>query len=245
MIVRGGYMVCLSKTDGVPVALLAWIVAMPIAIYFRNEPFTLWALSTVILLQLHSKANWKAWLASILLAIPAILIGGLTSTASIICGIAIGCTCVGTFRWVRRQTDWLHALLPMAITYITIGVGLIHLIVRCYTPHTIDSAILGFEKRWIFSLSVTVWQWCEAHRFVYLFFFVIYKCLPCVAILVVASAGKAGCARVMKPLLLCGLAAVPFYLLFPAVGPAHVADSFHAVRNCIPSLHLTWAMLCG
>jgi hypothetical protein len=212
---------------------------MPLAIIFKNTPFTGWALSTVILLQFHSKAGWKHWFASVLLAIPMILGYG---PAGIIPGIAVGCTCVGTFRWARRETDWLHAILPLTIAYAVVVVGIVHQVVILFTPLPIDAAILEFEQRWLFSLSVTLWQWSEAHKFVFLFFLVIYYCLPCVVILVVAAAGPSGAQRILRPLLLASVAVAPIYVLFPAVGPAHIGDS-HALRNCIPSLHFAWAVL--
>lgn len=36
--------------------------------------------------------------------------------------------------------------------------------------------------------------------------------------------------------------AVPCYLLVPAAGPAYAGQA-NALRNCMPSLHLTWAAL--
>jgi hypothetical protein len=48
--------------------------------------------------------------------------------------------------------------------------------------------------------------------------------------------------RYLLAMFIAALLAAPCYLLFPAVGPAHLSDAL-APRNSIPSLHFAWAFL--
>jgi hypothetical protein len=81
----------------------------------------------------------------------------------------------------------------------------------------------------------------------------IYEALP----LVVAAAWSLERPRLLlRSVVLGAVLAVPFYLLIPACGPAHAftdwpngsahlvsAISIFHPRNCVPSMHVAWAML--
>ena len=80
---------------------------------------------------------------------------------------------------------------------------------------------------------------------------VAYNCIPLVlAVQYVAERST----LLLRACILGGLLALPFYSLFPAVGPAHALAGYpsaaialtavgDAPRNCMPSMHLAWALL--
>jgi PAP2 superfamily len=68
----------------------------------------------------------------------------------------------------------------------------------------------------------------------------LYYCLPLVAAVVLAFSDNRK--RVGAALILAPVMALPLYVAFPACGPGHIGEP-GAMRNCIPSLHLAWALL--
>lgn len=79
-----------------------------------------------------------------------------------------------------------------------------------------------------------------AHHLVAGFFTLIYLAIPyAAAVSLGTSANPRHAAYVM---VLAAIIAAPLYLTFPAVGPKFVGQK-HAIPNCMPSLHMTWAIL--
>jgi hypothetical protein len=106
--------------------------------------------------------------------------------------------------------------------------GLVHL-----TPHTIDHYIdIGVSRHFM--------AWARVHPAGDLFFRFIYATI--LLAVAVGSAASSNPWRVVKTLLIASLLAIPIFVLFPATGPAWISDPT-APRNCIPSLHVTWAIL--
>jgi membrane-associated phospholipid phosphatase len=104
------------------------------------------------------------------------------------------------------------------------------------TAGTIDDTLLRLEH----GVRVTMYHWVLAHHFCYLFLAAVYCALPVAeALVLIVSARRLAC---LASIVLAGLFAPIFYMIFPAVGPAWVGVA-DAPRNCVPSLHLTWALL--
>lgn len=68
-----------------------------------------------------------------------------------------------------------------------------------------------------------------------------YDALPLALMIMLVVISGAPKRRMLASMALAGVLIIPCYLLFPAVGPVHVGDP-NAPRNCMPSMHLTWAL---
>lgn len=104
------------------------------------------------------------------------------------------------------------------------------------TLRTIDGTLAAFDH----GTGIAVWHWCLAHPACYLVLKPVYYGLG-VAII----AGLTFTSRrqeLIRALLVGSVAGLFCYFLFPAVGPIWVGQP-GAIRNCMPSLHLTWALL--
>lgn len=105
------------------------------------------------------------------------------------------------------------------------------------TPHTRDALLL----QWDFGVEAAVRSWAVASPLMPTIE-VVYNALPFAVILAVAATSGAMRSRLLWALGLGGALVVPCYVLCPAVGPVHLAEPY-AFRNCMPSMHLTWALL--
>jgi hypothetical protein len=106
------------------------------------------------------------------------------------------------------------------------------------TPITFDAQLLRFDR----GLSTAIYMWALQHSWRSLAAYAIYVSLPAaVALAIRVTLGRARLHLLLALCLAPALAALCF-LILPAVGPAHVGQP-HAWRNCMPSLHLSWALL--
>ncbi|HTX42323.1 MAG TPA: phosphatase PAP2 family protein [Acidobacteriaceae bacterium] len=131
-----------------------------------------------------------------------------------------------------RQLLLLAVLLPALF----IAGGLAnHAVTRC-TPRTLDSAFLRIDG----GVSTAIYHWISRRPGWRLPVNLVYCGLPVFAAFVLCTSPRRMlCATV----LLAASAVAPiFYWLFPATGPAHLGSAV-AARNCMPSLHMTWALL--
>jgi hypothetical protein len=132
----------------------------------------------------------------------------------------------------RRELCIFGLLLPLSLFVIHFEERLVAQI----TSRTIDPSLLRMEH----GASVVIYDWVSAHPIWRRVLGVIYGYLPLATTLVlIVTRRRSEC---MAAVVLAGLLAPIFYVLFPAVGPAwvNVAD---APRNCIPSLHMAWALI--
>jgi hypothetical protein len=133
---------------------------------------------------------------------------------------------------LRQEFLLLGFLLPISLVAATAAN---HLVVHL-TPHTIDTGLLRLDH----GFSTYIYHWALQRPWLYKGLGWVYYWLPFYgAFVLCVSPQRSDYARAWI------IAAVPapfFYLAFPAVGPAHLHDPT-ALRNCIPSLHLTWAAL--
>jgi hypothetical protein len=106
------------------------------------------------------------------------------------------------------------------------------------TPVTLDSQLAALDH----GIARLVRTWTTQHLQVYWLLCVVYNSLPFAAMLCASFLRGKDRWRLGYAIILGGLLVTPLYLLFPAVGPAHIGDP-NAPRNCMPSMHLTWALL--
>jgi PAP2 superfamily len=225
------------KYDPLAMAFAAWSVCLLIVWKYGNADIT-WAFLPSIYFQFRSKASPTHWLLSAVLGLPILFIH---SGALALFALALGCITVTAYRVTKGEAPFSN-LLPLLMVYFTVCVGLMHAVVLHFTPHTIDATMLSLDHRWFSDVSTATWHWAQGHLLVNGFFAFIYYSLPCVAVLILASLDNSKIFRSIAVLLMAAVCAVPFYLLFPAVGPALKTDP-SAPRNCLPSLHVTWAIL--
>lgn len=138
--------------------------------------------------------------------------------------------------WPRRarRTDLAMACaVPVAFRIFWLPMNLI----TAGTPKTVDSQLNAID----FGVSARLWHAAEANVWVNAAFAAIYASLPIAIMLGLFLAGPRQ-RQLVGAIVYGAILALPFYGAFPAVGPAHLKDP-HAWRNCMPSMHLTWALL--
>jgi hypothetical protein len=133
------------------------------------------------------------------------------------------------------QRDDLAIAFLIPFSFVIMGV--VNSAVRGLTPHTIDAQLSMLDM----GIGRAIWTFAKAHAWFRQPLFIIYLGLP-EAMLLAAFVAKSERARLLVSLALAAVMVIPFYLLFPAVGPAHVGDPL-APRDCMPSMHLAWALM--
>jgi len=133
-----------------------------------------------------------------------------------------------------RQNAQIALLLPLfAVATIEANYGIAHL-----TPHLLDAALLRLD----FGIGGAIRSWTLANpmRLAAANFF--YGALPLAVAAGIAFANGRDRGQLLRAACVAAILAVPCYFLAPAVGPAHMGERL-AARNCMPSMHLAWALL--
>lgn len=104
------------------------------------------------------------------------------------------------------------------------------------TPNTIDAALARLDH----GFGVAVWHWCAAHPAALLVLHPVYYGLGIAIMAGITFTDRRQ--QLIRALLIGAVLGLLCYYLFPAVGPIWVGTP-NAIRNCMPSLHLTWALL--
>jgi hypothetical protein len=155
--------------------------------------------------------------------------------------LALGCSGVllMTYRTIRgsradRENLRIGALLPMFVLFTPIvNSHIVH-----FTPHLYDVLLLKAD----FGVSAAVRGWVAAYPALMKVVVECYIGLPLAVIFAIAATSGSDRARLLWSLCLASVLVMPCYVLMPAVGPIHVGQP-NAFRNCMPSMHLTWAAL--
>lgn len=155
--------------------------------------------------------------------------------------LALGCGGILLLTWrtikeskTARQNLRIGAALPMFVVLTAFANGeIVH-----FTPRVYDALLLKTD----FGISAAVRSFTLAHHWLAVAIGVCYEALPMVVVLAIAASSGLERKRLLWSLCLAAVLAIPCYLLFPAVGPVHAGQP-NSPRNCMPSLHLTWAAL--
>ena len=135
---------------------------------------------------------------------------------------------------LARQNVQIAVLLPLSAVAMNAGnYGIAHL-----TPHLFDAALFRLDC----GIGAAIRRWTLARSARVELANVFYGALPLAVTTGIASASGQARNRLLCALCFAAILAVPCYFLMPAVGPVHVGEPL-AARNCVPSLHLTWALL--
>jgi hypothetical protein len=105
------------------------------------------------------------------------------------------------------------------------------------TPVTYDNLLAS----WDHGISASVRSWTLTRPWISSSLLFVYMAMPTAILVTIVLTRKFRRARLVWSTILGALLVVPCFLLFPAVGPIHVGDP-NAPRNCVPSMHLTWAL---
>jgi hypothetical protein len=135
----------------------------------------------------------------------------------------------------------LRMALIISVGFIAFGAieGYFWNLVTRLTPTTFDAQL----ARWDMGVAPAVRLFTEAHWWLSKPLDFIYDPILWIACMVVVGLSNGQLRRrLLISLPLGGLLVIPLYLLCPAVGPVHAGDP-QATRNCMPSMHLTWALL--
>lgn len=106
------------------------------------------------------------------------------------------------------------------------------------TPVTYD----GLLGRLDCGIAPAVRAWALNHGWAMATLVTAYKALPETILVAVAFTSNATRRKLITAMYLGSFLSLIWYVILPAVGPAHVGDAT-APRNCMPSMHCTWAFL--
>ena len=136
--------------------------------------------------------------------------------------------------WAERENLRIGAVLPIFVLFTPFANGqIVHL-----TPHLYDALLLKAD----FGVSSAMRGWIMIHPVLLKIVDECYLGLPLAVVLAIAASSGKDRVRLLWTLCLASVLVMPCYFLLPAVGPAHVGQP-NAYRNCMPSMHLTWAAL--
>jgi hypothetical protein len=135
-------------------------------------------------------------------------------------------------RAAREQLIFLGFIMPLFVALIAAAN---HIVIRL-TPRTMDWFFLRIDA----GASTAIYHWTLAHALCSDALWVVYYSLAFFAAVVMSVTPWAR--RCLWSLSLTSFCAPFLYLVFPAAGPAHLGDRL-APRNCMPSMHLAWALV--
>ncbi len=185
------------------------------------------------LLQLRTRRDLGA---TALLAIPLLVVFCLLHW-SVLFAIPMAIGSASLFALALRHSDLLPTALATPAGYIVVEHA--HPVIIGMTPRTIDASLSAIDSAFRCHAHQFM-TWAGVHPLARVLLLLVYNWLPLVAVVVMVYTKQRK--RYLLALFIAALLAVPCYLLFPAVGPAHLSDAL-APRNCLPSLHFTWALL--
>jgi hypothetical protein len=155
--------------------------------------------------------------------------------------MALGCSGVFllTYRTIRgselsRENLRIGVWLPIFVLFSAAANSL----VVHFTPHLFDDFLLQTD----FGVGARLRAWTTGNAWIWVIVGICYEALPAVVVVAIASTSGKDRSRLLWSVCLAAVLALPCYLLVPAVGPVH-AGILNSPRNCMPSLHLTWAAL--
>jgi PAP2 superfamily protein len=141
---------------------------------------------------------------------------------------------------VRRWNDLFTAVLFFLFTVLAGFLGMHY--IRWF-PRTIDPLLLQIDYALHFD-TLRASQWLLTRG--YLSFFLI-NCYNGLSIMVAVAWLAEQNAATRWSCIIGGLLCFPIYAAFPAVGPRHydwvARVAAPTMRDCVPSMHLTWAIL--
>jgi PAP2 superfamily len=137
----------------------------------------------------------------------------------------------------RGQASEGNLVIAVAMSIFCIFSGLALGWVNSVTPVTYDTQLARLD----FGIAPAVRAWAVSRAWVMDPVDFCYDALPLALMIILVVIGGQPKRRMLASMAIAGVLVIPCYLLLPAVGPIHVGD-VNAPRNCMPSMHLTWAL---
>jgi PAP2 superfamily len=137
----------------------------------------------------------------------------------------------------RGQASEGNLAIAVGMSVFCIASGLALGWVNSVTPVTYDAQLARLD----FGIAPAVRAWAAARAWVMDPINLCYDALPLALMIILVMTGGQAKRRMLASMAIAGVLVIPCYLLLPAVGPIHVGDP-NAPRNCMPSMHLTWAL---
>ena len=149
-------------------------------------------------------------------------------------GLVVGAIAAGAYGHRTKQADLVKAASFTTPLYM-LG-WLCDWWISQLTPRTIDAQLLAIDH----GVGVAVWHWSAAHPAVMWVLTPVYYGLGFAMLAGIAVTDRRR--EMLRAFVIAAVLGLLCYWMFPAVGPRWVGMP-GAVRNCMPSLHLTWALL--
>jgi hypothetical protein len=143
---------------------------------------------------------------------------------------------VGMF--CRKPDITVNSIIAISLPVGIFAIAAISLPMCALTPHTIDAQLQSID----FGVAAAFRHAAVSVAPFGLAMYLVYVNLPLAMSFVIVFSPERDRLKIGGILALAAICALPFYLLFPAVGPSHLNHP-GSPRNCMPSLHLTWALL--
>lgn len=148
---------------------------------------------------------------------------------------------------LREKDRYQHIMVATLLSCFAVTLTLPQTLVAWLHPQTMDLQL--FRADALLHLNAfKVCLWIQSYPHARDFLIVIYYALPFTVALAYAMEKNL---TIVRAAMLAAFCAFPIYNLFPACGPMHAFDlsgaffnpALHDPRNCMPSLHFSWALL--
>ena len=152
---------------------------------------------------------------------------------------------IGFWKWRRDVSEFFIVIGTVELYSLLLR----HFLLATLQEHlavTIDPALHQLDQ-FLGSPSNVWWSFLPSHRrlanLVILDYGAMALILPLIALLILSIRRDDESRTVFLALILCGVIAIPFYALFPAVGPRFASAPSSAPPNCMPSVHFSLAII--
>lgn len=155
--------------------------------------------------------------------------------------LTFGCGGVFTligFAFQNSRIAQQNLLIALSMPMVELLAGGINGLIAHITTTIGDAELLNLDH----GVSSAIYMWTVARTWRLVTAYAVYVGLPAVVALGVRFTIGRARVHLLRALCLAPILAVFCYLIMPAVGPVHIGQP-SAWRNCMPSLHLTWAAL--
>jgi hypothetical protein len=137
-----------------------------------------------------------------------------------------------------NRVDRLNLRIAVGLAIFVCLTGIVNYGIARLIPSRFDALLLKLDC----GVGMTLYHWTLRSPVRITVVGALYLALPLSVAIVLAYTTWQARTHLLRALCLAALLAVPCYVLLPAVGPAHLTEPL-AARNCMPSLHFTWAAL--
>jgi len=180
----------------------------------------------------RTPVNWLDLIAVALMVVAVVFIASISSP--FYKWLLLAAILSAIYGWATHQRDLVAAAClfpPLYLLGFWANYG-----ITLATPHTIDDVLARMDH----GAGIAVWHWCRTHPACRFVLMPVYYGLGVVMLVGITFTPRRK--ELVRAMLIGAIAGLICYYLFPAVGPIWVRTP-GAIRNCMPSLHLTWALL--